>query len=126
LPVFRGRLVPDADVVQSLAGRGVLAFAGIGDPDKFFATLAEAGIDVRDRQAFPDHHRYSAREIEALAARAEAGGLIALTTEKDLARLASEPAAAALAARAKALPVSLSVREADDFRQAIVGVAKRG
>ena len=47
LPVFHGRLEPDAQAVAALRPHKVLAFAGIGDPEKFFATLAEAGIDVR-------------------------------------------------------------------------------
>ena len=60
LPVFHGRLVPDPQALAALKGRPVLAFAGIGDPEKFFATLGEAGIDVRARLSFPDHHRYRA------------------------------------------------------------------
>jgi tetraacyldisaccharide 4'-kinase len=51
LPVFRGRLVPDARAVETLKRRPVLAFAGIGHPEKFFATLREAGVDVRAEQA---------------------------------------------------------------------------
>ena len=51
LPVFKARLEPDATVIASLAGRRVLAFAGIGDPEKFFATLREAGVAVAATQA---------------------------------------------------------------------------
>src|SRR5262249_11533614 len=57
LPLFRGRLEPDPDAVAALRGRPVLAFAGIGDPEKFFATLSAAGIDVAVRRGFGDHHR---------------------------------------------------------------------
>src|SRR3954451_16190550 len=46
LPVFHGRLEPDAQALTVLQGRPVLAFAGIGDPDKFLARLRDAGIDV--------------------------------------------------------------------------------
>jgi tetraacyldisaccharide 4'-kinase len=125
LPIFHGRLAPEAGVATALAGRKVLAFAGIADPDKFFATVAEAGIEVRERARFPDHHRYSGEEAEAIVTRAEQAGLLPLTTEKDLARLAGDPRAAALFARARALPVSLALADETIFRQLIVGVAAR-
>jgi tetraacyldisaccharide 4'-kinase len=116
LPVFHGRLVPDPQSVAALRGYKVLAFAGIGDPDKFFATLSEAGIDVRARRAFADHHRYNASEAAALLAQASREDLLPVTTEKDLARLAGDDSVAALAAAARALPVRLVVDEADALR----------
>ncbi len=123
--VFHGRLEPDRKVVAALGRRKVLAFAGIGNPEKFFATLAEAGVAVAERSSFADHHRYTAAEAQALVARAEAASLVLLTTEKDLARLAGDPHAAALAARATALPVRLVIEEADVFRHMVLKVAKR-
>ena len=74
----------------------MLAFAGIGDPDKFFATAAAAGIAVAQHRAFPDHHRFTAEEAAELIMRAEHDGLALLTTEKDRARMAGEPLLAAL------------------------------
>ena len=59
MPIFHARLEPDRDVVAAIGRRKVLAFAGIGDPEKFFATLTAAGIDVAERAGFPDHHRYT-------------------------------------------------------------------
>jgi tetraacyldisaccharide 4'-kinase len=120
LPVFHGRLVPDDATLASLHGAKVLAFAGIGNPDKFFAALAEAGIDVRTRIPFPDHHRFGAAEARELQARAGREGLLLVTTEKDLARMAGEPELAALAATVCALPVSLAVDEADAFRNLVL------
>ena len=123
LPVFHGRLEPDAPAVAALRPHQVLAFAGIGDPEKFFATLAGAGIEVRARQAFPDHHRYRAAEAADLIARAERDGLVLVTTEKDLARLQGEAGLGPLAARARALPVRLEVTEAEAFRRFVVAAA---
>ena len=86
LPVLRAALAPPPEVA-ALAGRRVLAFAGIGRPEKFFATLEEIGADVVARHAFPDHHAYSAREFAALLDEAARVGAVAVTTPKDAARL---------------------------------------
>ncbi len=122
--IFHGHLEPGRRTLAALGKRKVLAFAGIGDPEKFFATLADAGIAVAERASFPDHHRYTAAEAQALIARAEAADLVLLTTEKDLARLAGNPLVAALAARASALPVRLAIEEADAFRELILSVMR--
>ncbi len=75
----------------------MLAFAGLGRPEKFFATLAAAGIDVRHTVSFADHHRFTAGEIAALTGRAAADGLALVTTEKDAVRMPSCAAADVLA-----------------------------
>jgi tetraacyldisaccharide 4'-kinase len=116
LPVFHGRLEPDEQALAVLKGRPVLAFAGIGDPDKFFMTLRDAGIDVRVALPFADHHRYRRAQARELIERAERDGLVLVTTEKDLARLAGQDDVAALAALAQSLPVTLKVTEDDAFR----------
>jgi tetraacyldisaccharide 4'-kinase len=124
LPRFAGILVPDPATVATLAGTRALAFAGIADPDKFFATLEASGITVVARRSFPDHHRYAAGEIARLTAEADAKRLTLLTTEKDLARLAGDPAAHELAARAVALPVSLKVA-GDGLARMVIDAATR-
>jgi tetraacyldisaccharide 4'-kinase len=125
LPVLHGQLVPDARAVKSLQGRKVLAFAGIGDPEKFFATAAAAGLVVAQRKAFPDHHRFTAAEVAGLIDDAERSDLTLLTTEKDRARMTGDPAAAPLAARAQVLPVTMAVREADDLRRLVTAALRR-
>ncbi len=68
----------------------VAAFCGIARPEQFFAGLKAAGLPVVFQRAFPDHHRYTVREIEAFTAEARAAGARALfTTEKDQIRLRS-------------------------------------
>jgi tetraacyldisaccharide 4'-kinase len=68
----------------------VAAFCGIARPEQFFAGLKAAGLPVVFQKAFPDHHRYTLREIEAFTAEARAAGARALfTTEKDQIRLRS-------------------------------------
>ena len=123
--LFHGRLEPDRDTLSELQGRKVLAFAGIADPDKFFTTLTESGVTVAERAGFPDHHRYTATEAQTLIARAEAGNLILVTTEKDFARLTGDANLASLAARASALPVRLAIDEQQQFRQMVLDVLPR-
>ena len=120
IAIFHARLVPDAAMIAAIGNRPVLAFAGIGNPEKFFATLLEAGIAVAEQMSFPDHHGYTASEARALLRAAEADNLLLLTTEKDLMRLGARRRLAALAARANALPVRLVIEEADAFRALIL------
>lgn len=86
-PELRARLKPDAASLAQLSGKRVFAFAGIGDPERFFRSLRASGIDVAHTRAFADHHMFSDDEIAALAADAEREQLTLVTTEKDLARL---------------------------------------
>ncbi len=75
---------------SDLAGRRLLAFAGIGRPEKFFASLRGLGAQLLDGLAFPDHHRYAAAELGQLRRRAEAENAQLITTEKDLVRLSPD------------------------------------
>ena len=120
IPVLQARLRPDVDVIAWLRGRQVLAFAGIADPKKFFATLAEAGVVLAAARSFPDHHRYTRAEAVALCDDAQRAGLVLMTTEKDLARLSGEDQLKELAARAKALPVTLAFEEDERMKSLLL------
>jgi tetraacyldisaccharide 4'-kinase len=85
--VLRARLTPADASIAALRGKRVLAFAGIGDPQRFFRTLRGGGVQVACEKAFADHHAFTDGEIAALAATAKREGLTLVTTEKDLARL---------------------------------------
>lgn len=108
LPFLHARLEPAPDIARAIGSRKALAFAGIGDPEKFFLTLAEAGIAATSRQSFADHHQYSEDEAASILARCEAEELVPVTTEKDIARLSGQDGARGrLAEVAKAVPVTL-------------------
>jgi len=125
IAIFHARLEPDRNVVAAIGRHKVLAFAGIGNPEKFFSTLTAAGIEVAERAGFADHHFYTAVQAQDLIARAQGSALMLDTTEKDLARLSGDPQLAALKARASALPVRLVIEEADRFRQMVLAALKR-
>lgn len=113
LTVLRGLLEPDRNVAGALAGRAVVAFAGIGRPPKFFGTLSVLGARLVATRGFPDHHRFSDREAGELLALAEARDAVLVTTEKDAARLAGAGGKALrrLAKEVHVLPVSLILDE---------------
>ena len=105
LPCLAAELRPTADA-PPLAGRLVLAFAGIGRPQKLFATLRKAGAVLVDGVAFPDHHRYRRAEVERLLAQAARVGAMCVTTAKDAVRLPAD-----LRTRVMVLPVAVSWRD---------------
>lgn len=86
-PVLRFRLVVEQSACEALAGRKLVAFAGIGRPDKFFKSLTELGAVVTATQSFADHHVYSEHELAELKAKAAAERAMLVTTEKDWVRL---------------------------------------
>jgi tetraacyldisaccharide 4'-kinase len=83
----------------------VLAVAGIGDPQQFFDGLRSTGCDVRGTRAFPDHHRYTRKDLDAIEqARRAVNAESILTTAKDLVRF---EALGQLPFQVSAVPLSL-------------------
>lgn len=85
-PVLKAQLAAGPEAA-ALAGRRVFAFAGIGRPQKFFATLRAAGAEIAAERPFPDHHAYSVAEVKALLADAARLGAQPVTTAKDAVRI---------------------------------------
>lgn len=97
---------------RGLKRRSYLAFAGIADPAKFYASLAEAGAVIGHQMDFPDHHLFSEAECEAILAEAKRRELVPITTEKDRVRLKGRGGAAArLAAITEVLPIRIRFAE---------------
>ncbi|MGB5903214.1 MAG: tetraacyldisaccharide 4'-kinase [Xanthobacteraceae bacterium] len=118
VPVFHARVTPDAEVVATLREKRVLAFAGIGDPGRFFDTLRAHGIEAAAERRFPDHHRFTKDELWALRAEATRGELVLVTTEKDFARL-SDSELAPLKDGITPLPVTLRFDDEARLRELI-------
>lgn len=86
MKILRASLAPNADDLARLPPR-LLAFAGIGRPEKFFATLSESGHPPIETRAFADHRPYTEADLAALRARAAELGAGLATTAKDFVRL---------------------------------------
>jgi tetraacyldisaccharide 4'-kinase len=84
VPVLRAHLAAEGG---GFAGQPVFAFAGIGRPEKFTASLEAAGAEIVGRCFFADHHPYT--EDEVLELKAVAGDAVLVTTEKDFVRLST-------------------------------------
>jgi len=94
IPVLAARLQPSRVRLpegwrepEILAGRRVFAFAGLGRPEGFAASLVEAGAEVAAKMWFPDHHFYSPGELDEIVRGARAVDAVPITTVKDAVKL---------------------------------------
>jgi tetraacyldisaccharide 4'-kinase len=84
-PVIRARLIPSGNLPDK--NKPYIAFAGIGNPDKFFSTLAENSYNIVETIPFPDHYNYSDSDMNTIIHKAEAKSAGIITTQKDEVRL---------------------------------------
>ena len=115
--VLAAHLQPDDASMSALTGKRVLAFAGIGDPARFFRMLRANGIEVVEEHPFADHHSFSQAEIDMLLATAGRKALMLVTTEKDLARLASGGELPAWASEVTPFRITLEFDDAASARK---------
>lgn len=86
-PVFRATVVPRATLDTH---RAYIGFCGIAHPEKFRATLHDAGLNILEFLKFPDHHSYTPGDLDKISGMAAARNASLVTTEKDAARLPVE------------------------------------
>ena len=125
LPVLKAEIVPDINAAR-LRGKPLVAFAGIGYPDKFFKTLDELGSSIAERMSFGDHHRFTGRDADALLELAANHGAQLVTTEKDMARLEGEKHLERLKSATITLPVKMIFSDERALGKLVGSVLKRG
>jgi tetraacyldisaccharide 4'-kinase len=87
LVVHQAEIVPEPAAAAALRGQRVVAFCGIGRPEKFYRSLRAVGAEIVATHDFPDHHPFTATEIAALLSLAQQENAALATTEKDGVRL---------------------------------------
>ena len=117
-PVLRARLEPVGP--HQIASCRVIAFAGIGQPEKFFRTLRKIGAELVATHAFPDHHVYSGSEMARLRNQSHSNSAILITTEKDFVRL---PVSQRL--DVQYLPVRAVFNDPETFSDLLNGIVQR-
>ncbi len=87
IPLFPASLIPSEGQIKSLSKKPLLAFAGIGVPQKFFSMLRSYNLQVVKTKSFSDHHPYSRADLDFLLNLAEKLEARLVTTHKDLLRI---------------------------------------
>ncbi|MFN7167104.1 MAG: tetraacyldisaccharide 4'-kinase [Pannonibacter sp.] len=125
LPLLQARIVPQSG--GRFDGLRVLAYAGIGRPEKFFASLAGCGAILAETASFADHHAFSQADAEALLTRAQSQGLQLVTTAKDMARIAASEGEIFrwLARESDVLDVSMEIEPEDRLMTLITDALRR-
>ena len=114
-PVLRAAVQPMGETGW-LAQQPVLAFSGIGAPQRFFALLTGLGARLVVQRTFPDHHMFTAAEARSLLDDAARAGAMLCTTEKDWLRLPEHGIGGELRARTRPLPIRLVLDDRDRLR----------
>ena len=78
----------DSRPVSTLSGEPIIAVCGIGNPSQFIKMLEQVGAKICETMIFPDHHNYTAADIQKIENKARASGAKAIiTTEKDAVKI---------------------------------------
>ena len=87
LPVFFADITEEQPNIKN---KNVFAFAGIGYPEKFYNSLKNVGLNIIEKQDFPDHHFYAENELNKIIETAKKQNLEIFTTSKDYVKIPAD------------------------------------
>lgn len=119
LTIFDAEIRPK-DRASWLKEKPIVAFAGIGDPAKFFATIETLGGTISQRMVFEDHHAFSHDDANTLQKLAGALRAQLVTTEKDMARIEGNAALDNLKRTTRALPIRMMFKDQGRLKRHIM------
>ena len=86
-PIFRAEICP---IIPQISNPNIIAFAGIGHPDKLYSSLKSIGFKIIETIDFPDHHKYSHDELMNIVKLANNKNADIYTTSKDFVKIPKE------------------------------------
>lgn len=108
-PVFKGHIVPQISTPEK---EPIIAFAGIGRPEKFYTSLRLCGFKVYQTIDFPDHHQYTKDELLSLIEKAKQNKCVLYTTSKDFVKIPAE-----LRNNFKVLEITIQWEDEENLKQ---------
>lgn len=88
VPVFPATIIPKTNQHALEPDRSVIAFAGLGYPQKFFGFLKQTyNLQNLETYVFPDHHPYTSQDLEPLIEKAQRAKAVLVTSQKDYMRV---------------------------------------
>ena len=100
--------------ISEFRDKKIIAFAGIGNPENFFNLLKKHKLNIVKTINFPDHHKYSERELKNLLNKGEENNCILLTTEKDYFRISEN-----YKKNIKCLKINVNIEDKNKFIEII-------
>jgi tetraacyldisaccharide 4'-kinase len=83
-PLFKAKIVPQP---LTFSSSRVVAFCGLGFPQKFYMSLKELGLELFATETFPDHYQYKNEDLVRLRKLAQKHNSVLVTTRKDLVKI---------------------------------------
>ena len=100
--------------IEEFQNKKVVAFAGIGNPENFFDLLIDNKLNIVETIKFPDHHKYSEKELRNLLNKIKENSAILLTTEKDYFRISKN-----YKKKIKCLKIKVAIENKNQFIEEI-------